>query len=421
MNKNRLEPLGVPNSNYDFGGEIEQQARRKEPGTFDRWLIKQLRLRLGESRVALVLWDEPDVKDADATVRFLDRGALMRSLSNPALHFGDMYSAGRISVHGDLLSVLDAAYLYLKRNSGGNRILSGAKLIAPDLSESKRNIHHHYDLGNDFYKLWLDRDWMQYTCAYYPEPNMTIEQAEAAKMHHVARKLRLNPGESVVEAGGGWGGLALFLARHYGVKVRSFNISHEQVKYAREWAERESLTNLVEFVEDDFRNISGTYDAFVSVGMLEHVGPGNYEAMGRLMSRVLTPQGRGLVHTIGRDRPGQLNEWIDKRIFPGAHPPTLREMMGLFESSNLSVLDVENIRLHYAETLKAWLQRYEENVDTVRQMFDEPFVRAWRFYLAGSIMGFVHGTLQLFQVVFTRSAMNELPWSRKHIYIDTDS
>jgi cyclopropane-fatty-acyl-phospholipid synthase len=240
-------------------------------------------------------------------------------------------------------------------------------------------------------------------------------------MHHVARKLRLNPGESVVEAGGGWGGLALFLAKHYGVKVRSFNISHEQVKYAREWAERESLTNRVEFVEDDFRNITGTYNAFVSVGMLEHVGPGNYEAMGKLMSRVLTPQGRGLVHTIGRDRPGQLNEWIDKRIFPGAHPPTLREMMGLFESSNLSVLDVENIRLHYAETLKAWLERYEENVDTVRQMFDEPFVRAWRLYLAGSIMAFVHGTLQLFQVVFTHSAMNELPWSRKHIYIDTDS
>ncbi|HEY5665073.1 MAG TPA: cyclopropane-fatty-acyl-phospholipid synthase family protein [Gammaproteobacteria bacterium] len=418
MNKNPVEPLGVPHSHYQFGSEFEQQARRKEPGPFDRWLIRQLRLRLGESRVALALWDEPDSKEAEATVRFLDRGALMRTLTNPALHFGDMYSAGRISVQGDVLTVLGAAYTYLERNPPGNKILSSARIIAPDLSESKRNIHHHYDLGNDFYKLWLDRDWMQYTCAYYPEPGMTIEQAEAAKMHHVARKLRLKAGESVVEAGGGWGGLALFMAKHYGVKVRSFNISEEQIKYAREWAERESLTHLVEFIEDDFRNISGTYDAFVSVGMLEHVGPGNYEGMGKLMSRVLTHEGRGLVHTIGRDRPGQLNEWIDKRIFPGAHPPTLREMMDLFESSQLSVLDVENIRLHYAETLKAWLARYEENVDTVRQMFDEPFVRAWRLYLAGSVMGFVHGTLQLFQVVFARSAMNKLPWSREHIYID---
>ncbi|MGD8340507.1 MAG: cyclopropane-fatty-acyl-phospholipid synthase family protein, partial [Gammaproteobacteria bacterium] len=421
MDKNRLEPLGVPHSNYHFGSEFEQQSRRKEPGPFDRWLVKQLRLRLGESPVAIALWDEAEAKDAEATVRFEDRGALMRTLANPALHFGDMYSAGRISVFGELLAVLDAAYTYLERNQRSSQILSSARMIAPDLSESKRNIHHHYDLGNEFYKLWLDRDWMQYTCAYYPEPEMTIEQAEAAKMHHVARKLQLKPGERVVEAGGGWGGLALFLAKHYGVKVRSFNISKEQVKHARDWAERESLTQLVEFVEDDFRNIDGTYDAFVSVGMLEHVGPGNYEGMGKLMSRALTAEGRGLVHTIGRDRPGRLNEWIDKRIFPGAHPPTLREMMDLFETSRLSVLDVENIRLHYAETLKAWLERYEENVDTVRQMFDEAFVRAWRLYLAGSIIAFEHGTLQLFQVVFARSAMNKLPWSRKHIYVDPDS
>jgi len=420
MNKNRLEPLGVPHSDYDLGNELERQTPRSEPRGIDRWLVRQLRARLGESKVAVALWDEPSDKKAVATVRFNDRGALWQTLLNPALHFGDLYSAGRISVHGDLMAVLDEAYSYLdKIGKGGLR--AGAKLVAPSLTDSKRNIHHHYDIGNDFYKLWLDRDWMQYTCAYYPEPDMTIEAAQAAKMHHVARKLRLEAGESVVEAGGGWGGLALFLAKHYGVKVRSFNISKEQVKYAREWAERESLSNLVEFVEDDFRNITGTYDAFVSVGMLEHVGPGNYVQMGKLMSRVLTPEGRGLVHSIGRDRPGQLNEWIDKRIFPGAHPPTLREMMDLFEESKLSVLDVENIRLHYAETLRAWLARYEENVETVRKMFDEAFVRAWRLYLAGSITAFVYGTLQLFQVVFARSGMNRLPASRKYIYDDGDS
>jgi cyclopropane-fatty-acyl-phospholipid synthase len=416
MNKNRLEPLGVPHSDYDFDGELETQARRSEPGRIDRWLVGQLKTRLGESKVAIALWGEAEDKHAEATVRFEDRGALWQTLMNPGLHFGDLYSAGRISVHGDLIAVLDAAYGYIERNKG--RLRAGTRLVAPSLSDSRRNIHHHYDIGNDFYKLWLDRDWMQYTCAYYPEPEMTIEAAQAAKMHHVARKLRLRPGERVVEAGSGWGGLALFLARNYGVEVRSFNISKEQVKYARAWAERESLTDRVEFVEDDFRNIGGTYDAFVSIGMLEHVGPGNFKEMGRLMSRVLTRQGRGLVHTIGRDRPGRLNEWIDKRIFPGAHPPTLREMMDLFEDSRLSVLDVENIRLHYAETLRAWLARYEGNVEAVRKMFDEPFVRAWRLYLAGSIMAFMYGTLQLFQVVYARSGMNELPSSRKHIYVD---
>ena len=419
MNRNRLEPLGVPHGDYDFGSEFEQQSRRSDPTFLDRWLLSQLRQRLGNSPVSVALWDEKEsTSKRGATVRFGDRGALWQTLINPALHFGDLYSSGRLSVQGDLLLVLNEAYRYLEENPPKSRLLSGAKAIAPDLSESRRNIHHHYDLGNEFYKLWLDRKAMQYTCAYYPEPAMTIEQAQQAKMHHVARKLRLSAGERVVEAGGGWGGLALFMAKNYGVKVRSFNISTEQIAYSREWAERENLAGLVEFVEDDFRNMTGKYDAFVSVGMLEHVGPGNYERMGQLMSRVLTPEGRGLVHTIGRDRPGRLNDWIDKRIFPGAHPPTLREMMDLFESSNFSVLDVENIRLHYAETLKAWLERYEENVEAVRDMFDEPFVRAWRLYLAGSIMAFVRGNLQLFQVVFARSGANNIPWSRKHIYVD---
>jgi cyclopropane-fatty-acyl-phospholipid synthase len=420
MEKNRLEPLGVPSSDYDFGSEFEQQERRTEPRRLDRWLVRHLKDRLGDSRVAIALWDEPESKKAEATVRFNDRAALWQTLINPGLNFGDLYSAGRITIHGDLGTVLDEAYRYLEGIKPKSRLLRNARLNAPTLTESKKNIHHHYDLGNEFYRLWLDRDWMQYTCAYYPDADMTIERAQAAKLHHVARKLRLRAGESLVEAGGGWGGLAIFMAKHYGAKVRSFNISKEQIAYSREWAERESVTDLVEFVEDDFRNISGTYDVFVSVGMLEHVGPGNYASMGQLMSRVLTPEGRGLVHSIGRDRPGYLNEWIDKRIFPGAHPPTLREMMDLFEHSRLSVLDVENIRLHYAETLRAWLARFEENVESVRQLFDEPFVRAWRLYLAGSITAFVRGNLQLFQVVFARSGMNRIPASRKHVYVDTD-
>lgn len=420
MNKNRLEPLGVPGSSYDFGSEFEQQARQTEPSRIDRWLMNQLRSRIGDGRVALALWDEKDDPAGEVTLRFNDRGALWKTLANPGLHFGDLYSAGRIAVHGDLMVVLDEAYRYLDKLKASSRLLRSARLIAPDLSESRENIHHHYDLGNDFYRLWLDRDWMQYTCAYYPEESMTIEQAQTAKLHHVSRKLRLRAGETVVEAGGGWGGLAVFMAKHYGVKIRSFNISREQIAYSREWAKREGLSDRVEFVEDDFRNITGRYDVFVSVGMLEHVGPGNYPQMGQLMSRVLTPEGRGLIHSIGRDRQGYLNEWIDKRIFPGAHPPTLREMMDLFEGARLSVLDVENIRLHYADTLRAWLARYEENVEDVREMFDEAFVRAWRLYLAGSITAFLRGNLQLFQVVFARSGMNRIPRSRKHIYVDAD-
>jgi cyclopropane-fatty-acyl-phospholipid synthase len=322
-------------------------------------------------------------------------------------------------VRGDLLTLLLEAYRYTEKNTGvGGMVARGRRKLAPDLHESKRNIHHHYDIGNEFYKLWLDREALQYTCAYFADPKMTIEQAQQAKMHHVCRKLQLKPGEHVVEAGGGWGGFALFMAKNYGVRVRSFNISKEQVAHSRDWARQLGLLGQVEFVEDDYRNLTGTYDAFVSIGMLEHVGKGNYQELGALMSRALTHEGRGLVHSIGRDAPALMNPWIDKRIFPGAYPPTLREMMDMFEPHRLSVLDVENIRLHYAKTLEWWLQRYEENVEAVSAMFDETFVRAWRLYLAGSIAAFVLGRLQLFQVLYARTGAKNVPWTRAHVYRD---
>jgi cyclopropane-fatty-acyl-phospholipid synthase len=247
---------------------------------------------------------------------------------------------------------------------------------------------------------------------------MTIEQAQQAKMHHVCRKLQLKPGETVVEAGSGWGGFALFMAENYGVRVRTFNISKEQIASAREWAKQRGLDHQVEFVEDDYRNATGKYDAFVSIGMLEHVGVGNYPQLGALMRKLIGANGRGLVHSIGRDRAAMLNAWIDKRIFPGAQPPTIRQMMDMFEPNGLSVLDLENIRLHYAKTLEWWLQRYEENVDAISSMFDETFVRAWRLYLTGSIAAFTMGRLQLFQVLFAPSGSKNVPWTRAHVYRD---
>jgi cyclopropane-fatty-acyl-phospholipid synthase len=414
-----MEPLGVPGA--DFQNYPTPEQARRDPKGLDRWLVGQITRKLGDSPVQIALWNDPDVppREGSAIVRIMDRQALFQLVSNPDLHFGDLYSAGRIEVRGDLLVVLKEAYRYTTdHTSFGSLLVRGGRRIAPDMSESKRNIHHHYDIGNQFYKLWLDREALQYTCAYYADPSMTIEQAQQAKMHHVARKLRLKAGERVVEAGSGWGGFAIFMAKNYGVHVRSFNISREQVAYARSWAGREGLLDRVEFVEDDYRNLKGTYDAFVSIGMLEHVGAGNYRELGALMSRALTPEGRGLVHTIGRDRPAPLNPWIDKRIFPGAYPPTLREMMDMFEPNKLSVLDVENIRLHYAKTLEWWLQRYEENVEAVRAMFDETFVRAWRLYLVGSIAAFMLGRLQLFQVLYARTGATNVPWTRAHVYRD---
>ena len=210
----------------------------------------------------------------------------------------------------------------------------------------------------------------------------------------------------------------MHMARHYGVKVRAFNISREQVAYARERAEREGLSSRVEYVLDDYRTISGKYDAFVSVGMLEHVGVENYPELGRVAAQALNSTGRGLIHSIGRNRPAPLNPWIERRIFPGARPPSLSEMMQIFEPWDLSVLDIENLRLHYAQTLRHWSQLFEGASDRVRAMFDEKFVRMWRLYLAGSIAGFTAGTLQLFQVVFAHRDNNDIPMTRAHLYVD---
>jgi cyclopropane-fatty-acyl-phospholipid synthase len=206
------------------------------------------------------------------------------------------------------------------------------------------------------------------------------------------------------------------MARRYGVRVRAFNISREQVSYARARAAREGLGDRVEYVEDDYRNISGQYDAFVSVGMLEHVGVRNYTTLGDIARRCLAGRGRGLIHSIGRNQPGPLHPWIERRIFPGACAPSLAQMALIFEPWDLSILDVENLRLHYAQTLRHWLALYEGARERVRGMFDERFVRMWRLYLAGSVAGFTTGSLQLFQVLFAPGESNDVPLTRAHLH-----
>ncbi|MBV8145589.1 MAG: class I SAM-dependent methyltransferase, partial [Gammaproteobacteria bacterium] len=231
-----------------------------------------------------------------ARVTFASRASMLWVLRDVPLHFGDAYSDGSLTVEGDLVQLLEAVYRAGRRDARSRDPLPqrvSRMLHRPHintLAASRDNIHHHYDIGNDFYELWLGST-MAYTCAYYPTPSATLDAAQVAKMDHVCRKLSLKPGESVVEAGCGWGMLAMHMARHYGVRVRAFNISHEQIAWARERARREGLGDRVEYVEDDYRNITGRYDAFVSVGMLEHVGVKNYPALGGVVQRCLGGRG----------------------------------------------------------------------------------------------------------------------------------
>jgi cyclopropane-fatty-acyl-phospholipid synthase len=387
-------------------------------------LIKRLLSRLGNPPIEFLLWNGERVSGSGGEMlhqlRIADRATLVTLFTNSQLGFGDAYSEGRISVEGDLVDFLESVYQSAPRGDPSTSLLqrlARRRRVSRThtLAGSRENIHRHYDIGNAFYSLWLGRT-MSYTCAYYPTPAATLDEAQVAKMHHVCRKLQLQPGQSVVEAGCGWGSLALHMARHYGVKVRAFNISHEQILYARARAQAEGLASQVEYVEEDYRNICGRYDAFVSVGMLEHVGVKNYPELGRIANQCLPRHGRGLIHSIGRNRPEPLHAWIERRIFPGGYPPSIAEMMTIFEPWDLSVLDVENLRLHYAKTLRHWLERYEAASERVKHMFDEKFVRMWRLYLAGSVAAFTMGTMQLFQVVFAPRDNNEIPLTRAHLY-----
>ena len=424
----REENEGSTGRRGDAGTEAIGTPVRPERGgspanALHRWLARTIMKGAGRPPVALVLWDgqEAYTPQGEATGRIVirDRGALWRLAYSPELGFGDGYSAGRIDIEGDLVEVLHRAYRALEDQgaSAFKKSLLGRLPRARNnsLGGSREHIHHHYDLGNDFYRLWLD-ERMVYTCAYYENGEASLEQAQDAKMHHVCRKLRLEAGQRVVEAGCGWGSLALHMARCYGVRVRAFNISHEQIAYAREQAARQGLEGQVEFVEDDYRNIGGEYDAFVSVGMLEHVGPDHYEALGDVIARSLRKEGLGLVHSVGRSRPSAVNAWLERRIFPGSYPPSLREMMSVFESNHFSVIDVENLRLHYARTLVEWLERFDRHIDTVRERYGEPFVRAWRLYLGGCAAAFLASSIQLFQVVFTHPTHNRVAHTREHVY-----
>jgi cyclopropane-fatty-acyl-phospholipid synthase len=404
MKDQRLPAIAVP------GVPSDLSAR----GSFwlDRWALTQIARFVAPAPLRFVLWDGYDLAPPEppvATILIKNRTALFKWLRDPELNFGEGFMSGAVEVQGDLVRMLEAVYQAMASRGPTARRWHWPRNT---VHAARQNVHHHYDLGNDFYRLWLDRE-MVYTCAYFPTPDRTLEEAQIAKMERVCRKLRLQPGDRVIEAGCGWGSLALYMAREHGARVRAYNLSTEQIAYARERAKAEGLADRVEFVEDDYRNVTGQCDVFVSVGMLEHVGLPDYPTLGAVLSRVVTDAGRGLLHFIGRDRPASLNPWIAKRIFPGAYPPTLREVFEhVLEPAGFSVLDVENLRLHYAKTLEHWRTRYELAADRVQAMFDETFVRAWRLYLAGSEVSFTTGSLQLFQVLFAPGDSNAIPWTR---------
>lgn len=356
-------------------------------------------------------------------IRITSKMWLRRILLDPELQFGEAYMEGGV--------ILETGHLYDLLDLFWRNILSSGQSTAAipaffrkafrafaqfnPKSRSIRNVSHHYDIGNDLYRLFLDED-MQYSCAYFVAPETTLEEAQRHKKDHIARKLCLQSGDQILDIGCGWGGLALHLAETEAVHVHGVTLSHEQLSLARERAESLGLGHRVSFELHDYRTLTKSYDRIVSVGMFEHVGLPHYKEYFEQIAARLNKNGTALIHTIGRaSTPGATNPWIARHIFPGGYIPSLSEILPAIEKAGLMVLDVEVLRLHYAETLKLWRERFLERSNEATSLYDERFVRMWDFYLVSSELSFRHGVHNVFQIQLAKR-QDASPITRDYLY-----
>lgn len=361
------------------------------------------------------------------TVRIKDSATVRRLLLDPELALGERYTDGALTVDGDDIQGLMEIAL---RNSARARDVSlfarlNATLrrmrkcrdLANNRTASKRNVAHHYDLTPAIYDLFLDTD-RQYSCAYFTDPSVTLEAAQAAKKAHIARKLLIRPGMRVLDIGCGWGGMALTLARDHGAQVTGITLSEEQLAIARERARKAGLDGQVDFRLADYRTIDEEFDRIVSVGMFEHVGAPNFETYFRVVRDHLAHDGVALIHTIGCiTPPTPTNPWISKYIFPGGYIPALSEVAEAIQNVGLRIGDIEFLRLHYAMTLRHWFDRFSDKADVAARLMDDRFVRMWRYYLAACEQTFRHTAQDVFQFQLCHHA-SAVPITRDYLYSD---
>lgn len=360
---------------------------------------------------------------ARLAVRFRDRTAERQLLVNPALALGELFMDGRLSVsRGSIYDVLELISRNIRWGEppGIARALSRTRKALRAVHQrntrrrSLRNVAHHYDLDGRIYELFLDPD-RQYSCAYFEHDGQSLDEAQQAKKRHIAAKLLIEPEHRVLDIGSGWGGLALYLGEICGAEVTGVTLSREQLETASARAKQSGLSKQVEFKLQDFRDVPDVYDRIVSVGMFEHVGAGYYDTFFRKVSDVLADDGVMLLHSIGRmDGPGATNPWIDKYIFPGGYVPALSEVLSAIERSGLVVTDIEILRLHYAETLRAWRERFLARRGEAARLYDERFCRMWEFYLAACECAFRHCGLMVFQIQLAKS-QDAVPLTRNYI------
>jgi len=356
-------------------------------------------------------------------VSFASKVSQRQILADPELRLGELYVNGQLKI--DQGTVADLLHLLLSQGGSQqpsitSRALYGARLALRRINQhnprrrSRLNVAHHYDLDGRLYDLFLDGD-RQYSCAYFEDSGQSLDEAQLAKKRHLAAKLLIEPSARILDIGCGWGGLALFLAETYRAEVTGITLSEEQHQYATKRAAKAPYGERLNFQLRDYREMDGQFDRIVSVGMFEHVGVNHFGAFFRKCHELLSDDGVLLIHAIGRsDRPGFTNPWISKYIFPGGYIPALSEVLPAVEKSGLIVTDVEILRLHYAETLRHWRERFVARWAEAVDLYDERFARLWEFYLTVSEMAFRHQGMMVFQMQIAKS-ITSVPTTRDYI------
>ena len=363
-------------------------------------------------------------KDKPIVIRFLDQKLMQKLLINPDLYFGEAYMNGSLVIeNGTLTDFLDLAFKNIGRgniNSYGAVIkkIKGTFGYLTNLNKiikSKENVAHHYDISEKLYDLFLDKN-RQYSCAYFKNDSDTLEQAQNNKIHHIIKKLNIQPNQKVLDVGSGWGTLALAIAKETNASVTGITLSENQFEYSQNKAKEMNLSNQVDFKLIDYRQLNEKFDRIVSVGMFEHVGRNFYRTYFNKVFQLLNEKGIALIHTIGSSMPPRDPQpWIQKYIFPGGYTPSLSEISKPIEKSGLIVSDIEVLRMHYAHTLRNWKERFLSKKDTVLDMFDEKFFRMWEFYLASCEMAFKWGDQVVFQLQLAKDN-SSVPNTRDYIY-----
>lgn len=388
----------------------------------DKIFIKSFLHTFKDESFCVKFWDGDEVKvgENDPLFKIILKKPIPKKdiLTSTTLAFGEAYMNGDLEVEGDFSLMLNTVLKYKDKFTTDFKGLPKIFSNLTSTKKQKEEVTYHYDIGNDFYKLWLD-DTLSYSCAYFKNENESLGEAQLNKIHHLLKKLNLREGITLLDIGCGWGALLIEAAKLYKIKGLGITLSEEQFKAFKERIEKENLQDYLQVKLMDYRELEKSgllFDRVVSVGMLEHVGRSNYDLFMKCVSKVLKKEGVFVLHYISGLYESEGDAWIKKYIFPGGVIPTLREIISLSADYKFYTVDVESLRMHYYKTLIKWAENFEKNTDKVREMFDEKFVRMWRMYLYSCAACFYTGVIDLHQIVFTKGVNNSLPLTREYLY-----